>query len=56
MDYQVVNIRTQSGEIFRRVVIAGGYIASVDRKDDIPFDLEDIVSFEITHDKSALVK
>ena len=56
MDYQVVNIRIKSGEIFRRVVIAGGYIVSVDRKDDILFDLEDIVSFEVSHDKSALVK
>jgi hypothetical protein len=56
MGYQVVNIKTKKGEVFRRVVIVGGYISSVDRKREIPFDLDDIVSFEITHDKSAILK
>jgi hypothetical protein len=56
MGYQVVNIRTKKGEVFRRVVIVGGYVASVDRKEEVPFDVEDIVSFEITHDKTAIVR
>lgn len=55
MGYQVVNIRTVTGEVYTRVVIVGGYIASVDREDDIPFDPDEIDSFEITHDKTALV-
>ncbi|HUJ11518.1 MAG TPA: hypothetical protein VL171_16015 [Verrucomicrobiae bacterium] len=54
MGYQVVNIRTKKGDVFKRVVIIGGLIVSVDRKEEIPFDLEDIVSFEVTHDKSAI--
>jgi hypothetical protein len=56
MGYQVVNVRTKTGEVFRRVVIVGGYIASVDRKEEVPFDPEHIVSFEITHDKTAIVR
>lgn len=56
MGYQVVNVRTKTGEVFRGVVIVGGYIASVDRKEEVPFDPEDIVSFEITHDKTAIVR
>ena len=54
MGYQVVNIRTKKDEVFHRVVVVGGYIASVDCKEDIPFNPDDIVSFEITHDKSAI--
>jgi hypothetical protein len=55
MGYQVVNIRTVTGELYTRVVIVGGYIASVDREEDIPFDPDQIDSFEITHDKTAFV-
>jgi len=55
MGYQVVNIRTVTGEVYTRVVIVGGYIASVDRKSDIPFDPAHIDSIEITHDKAAIV-
>jgi hypothetical protein len=55
MGYQVVNIRTVTGEVYRRVVIVGGYIASVDHKEDIPFDPDHIDSIEITHDKTAIV-
>lgn len=56
MGYCVVNIRTKKKEVFARVVIDSGYIVSVDRKREIPFDPADIVSFEITHDKSAIVR
>lgn len=55
MGYQVVNIRTVTGEVYRRVVIVGGYIASVDHKEDIPFNPDHIDSIEITHDKTAIV-
>ena len=51
MVYVVVNIRTKKDEIYRRVVIVGGLIVSVDRKKEVPFDPEDIISFEATHDK-----
>ena len=56
MGYWVVNVRTKKGEVFTGVVIDSGYIVSVGRKKEIPFDPEDIVSFEITHDKSAILK
>lgn len=56
MGYQVVTIRTVRGELYTRVVIVGGYIASVDRKEDIPFDPDQIDSIEITHDKTAFVR
>ena len=56
MGYVVVNIRTNKEEVFRRVVIDSGYIVSVDRKQNVPFDPEDIVAFEVTHDRSGIVR
>ena len=56
MGYWVVNVRTRREEVFQRVVIDSGYIVSVDRKKEVPFDPEDIVSFEVTHDKSAILR
>lgn len=54
--YWVVNVHTQKKEVFKRVVIDSGYIVSVDRSREIPFDPEEIESFEVTHDRSAIVR
>lgn len=56
MGYWVVNVHTQKKEVFRRVVIDSGYIVSVDGVRDVPFDPEEIASFEVTHDRSAIVR
>jgi hypothetical protein len=56
MGYWIADIKTKNGEVFRGVVIVGGVIVSVDRKQEVPFDPEEIVSFKITHDKSAIVR
>lgn len=56
MGYWVVNVRTMKKEVFRRVVIDSGYIVSVDGVREIPFDPEEIESFEVTHDRSAIVR
>jgi len=56
MGYWVVDVHTKKEGVFRRVVIDSGYIVSVDGKKEVPFDPEDIVSFEVTHDKSAILK
>jgi hypothetical protein len=55
MGYWVANVRTRKGETFKRVVIDSGFILSVDRNREIPFDPEDIVAFEVTHDKTAIL-
>lgn len=55
MGYWVVNVRTQKKEVFKRVVIDSGFIVSADRSPEIPFDPEEISSFEVTHDRSAVV-
>jgi hypothetical protein len=56
MGYWVVDVHTRKKEVFRRVVIDCGFIVSADRSRDIPFDPEDIVSFEVTHDRTAIVR
>lgn len=55
MGYHIGNVHTESGEIFRRVVIVGGLIVSVDRDREIPFDPEHMTSFELTHDKTSIL-
>ena len=56
MGYWVADVQTTNGEVFRGVVIVGGIIVSVDRKEEVPFDPNDILEFTITHDKSAITK
>lgn len=56
MGYWVVNVRTKEEKTFKRVVIDSGFIVSAEKSREIPFDPEDIVSFEVTHDKSAILR
>jgi hypothetical protein len=56
MGYWVVDVRTKKKEVFKRVVIDSGYIVSVDGVRAVPFDPEEIESFEVTHDRSAIVR
>lgn len=56
MGYWIVDVHTKKKEVFRRVVIDSGFIVSVECSVDVPFDPEEIASFEVTHDKSAIVR
>ena len=56
MGYWVVNVHTKKKEVFKRVVIDSGYIVSVDGVRKVPFDPEEIESFEVTHDRTAIVR
>ena len=57
MGYQVMRVTTRSGAVFNGVVVIDcTLIGSVDRNEEVPFDPDDIVSFELTHDRNAVVR
>jgi hypothetical protein len=52
MGWQVIRVRTKKEEVFDDVVVIQcELISSVAGKKEIPFDPEDIVSFELTNDR-----
>jgi hypothetical protein len=55
MSYQVVTLRLNDGRLMDRVVVSGALIdlSSVEAFAASPFSASDIVSIEVTHDKSG---
>ncbi len=54
MGYQVISVKTKNGDIFDGVIIVQGEVVVNENDwDKIPFNPLDIVSFELTHDRSG---
>jgi hypothetical protein len=55
MGYQIISVKTKNGAVFERVVvIQSELIANVAGQDKVPFDPNDIATFELTHDRSGM--
>ena len=55
MSYQIVTLRLSDGRLLDRVVVSGGVIdlSSVEAFTASPFSASDIISIDVTHDKSG---
>lgn len=56
MGYSVGDLLLKDGRVITRVVIDSGFIVSVDRRTEITFNPEEIESFMVTHDRTAVVR
>jgi hypothetical protein len=54
MDYWIVTTILKDGRYFPQTVVTGGFITSVKGHVEIPFSVDEIAKFEITHDKRGI--